>query len=86
MAAKHGFEADHIYQYALKGYSAVIPNSAVEKIMSDPRVKYLEPDTIHYAIGKRSPDPSEENTMQEVVPTGVKLIGAYPCEPWSSGC
>ncbi len=48
VAAEHSrrYEAQvsHVYEYALKGYAAVIPDRRVAEVRSDPRVDYMERD------------------------------------------
>jgi subtilisin family serine protease len=39
-----GIQVRHVYQHALKGYAAVIPNAAVAAVRADERVAYVEPD------------------------------------------
>jgi len=63
MATKHGLALGHIYQHALKGYSATIPEPALAKIKADPRIKYLEPDREVHALG-------------QIIPTGINRIDA----------
>jgi subtilisin family serine protease len=43
-AARYGVGVDHVYRYALKGYSAVIPNDRVAAVRFDGNVDYIEPD------------------------------------------
>ncbi|MEW6379423.1 MAG: protease inhibitor I9 family protein [bacterium] len=59
MAAGHGLALEHIYQHALKGYAATIPEHALADLKSDPTVKYIEPDSMVYAFG-------------QTIPTGIK--------------
>jgi len=61
--AAHGGRVGFVYRYALKGYSAVLGKGAVEVLRSDPRVKYVTPDSIG------------EGGAQST-PTGVKRVFA----------
>jgi len=45
-AKSHRAEVGFVYSHALKGYSAVIPDSRLSAIRSDSRVAYVEPDGI----------------------------------------
>jgi subtilisin family serine protease len=48
VASEHGravaANVDHVYEHALKGYAAVIPNDRVAEVRNDPRVAYVEED------------------------------------------
>jgi subtilisin len=44
--ASHGGRVGFVYRYALKGYSAVLSKAAVEALRSDPRVKFVTPDSV----------------------------------------
>src|SRR4051794_21341602 len=41
---KYGVEASHLYRHALKGYAAKIPAAGLDRLLSDPRVAFVEPD------------------------------------------
>ncbi len=43
LARSHGFELDHVYGTAVKGFSAPIPDRAIAAIQNDPRVVSVEP-------------------------------------------
>jgi subtilisin family serine protease len=43
-ANKYGAAVDHVWSYALHGYSAVIPNDRVAAVRADANVAYVEPD------------------------------------------
>lgn len=64
---RHGAEVSHVYQHALKGYAAELPEQALQGISRDPRVAFIEPDR------------TIEVTSQ-TVPTGVKRVYA-PSNP-----
>ncbi|MEW5803162.1 MAG: S8 family peptidase [bacterium] len=51
------------YNHCLKGFSAIIPAPAMVKVMQDPRIKYIEPDSIAYAL-------------QQTLPPGVGRVKA----------
>ena len=44
VASSHGVTPEHVYQYALKGFSATLPSPSVQGLSRDPRVAYLELD------------------------------------------
>jgi subtilisin len=50
MAQRHGLGVGHVYQWALRGFSAVIPDARLEAVKSDPRVRYVFQDRAMYAI------------------------------------
>jgi subtilisin family serine protease len=43
-AQQHAAQVGFVYRYAIKGYSAVIPERRLGAIEDDPRVDYVEPD------------------------------------------
>jgi subtilisin family serine protease len=82
MAHKHGLKISHVYSHALKGYSAVIPDSQLSKVISDDRVNYINEDQV-VSISKpgngRGPNNGGGNDPvtdpePDRIPTGVKRI------------
>ena len=63
MAQRHGLAMGHIYKYALKGFSAVIPAAALDAIRHDPRVSFVEQDHMVQAFA-------------QTIPTGINRIDA----------
>src|SRR5213593_2044649 len=55
MAQRHGLAMGHIYKYALKGFSAVIPAAALDAIRHDPRVNFVEQDQMVQAFAQTIP-------------------------------
>ena len=51
LARAHGGVPDHIYNYALKGFSIRIPESAARALSNNPRVAYVEQDSEVVATG-----------------------------------
>jgi len=51
LARTHGGVPDHIYNYALKGFSIRIPESAARALSNNPRVAYVEADSFVVATG-----------------------------------
>jgi aqualysin 1 len=43
-ARRRGLRVRHVYQNAIKGYSAVIPEGELQEVEDDPRVAFVEPD------------------------------------------
>ena len=39
-----GFTVNHVYQFALKGFSATLPDAALAALQRNPQVAYIEPD------------------------------------------
>jgi len=39
----HGAAVEHVYRHALKGFSANLPDAAVQRLQNDPRIKYIVP-------------------------------------------
>ncbi len=76
MARTHGAAVGFTYRYALKGFSATIPASRLEKLRSDPRVKSVEPDLIA-TISKR-PAPEPPTAEEQKVDWGIDEIDAEP--------
>lgn len=44
-----GARVSHVYQHALKGYAATLPQALLARLLSDARVVRVEPDAIAYA-------------------------------------
>lgn len=60
---KHGLALGHVYKYALKGFSAMIPAAVLDKVKSDARVSYIEND-------------QSVEAFAQTVPTGINRIDA----------
>lgn len=58
LVAQHGGTLHFTYQYALKGFAASFPASAVAALSRNPHVAYIESDQVMRAIGVESPTPS----------------------------
>jgi aqualysin 1 len=54
-ARRYGVSADLVYQHALKGYAAVIPNDRVAEVRLDENVAYLEADGVAEATAQTLP-------------------------------
>jgi aqualysin 1 len=62
-ARHYGSQVRHVYQNALKGYAAVIPNERIVAVRNDERVDYVEPD-------------QEVRTTDQTLPWGIDKIDA----------
>lgn len=84
---KHGLGLGFIYGHALKGFSAVIPDSVLEKVRNDPRVSFVEQDQLVEAFvlqpfhhqptheGGKQSQPAPTQPL-ETTPTGINRIDA----------
>lgn len=54
LAAAHGSAPRFIYEHALKGFAAQLPEQAVEALSRNPNVAYIEPDSVVWAFGSQS--------------------------------
>jgi aqualysin 1 len=55
MARDHGFGVGFVYNHALKGFSATIPEARLKDVRSDERVAYVEPDGTAHATEQTLP-------------------------------
>ena len=62
----HGGQLGHVYQHAVKGFSAQLPAAALEALQKNPLVKRIEPDLVMSAFADDV----------QVLPTGVNRIDA----------
>ena len=62
-ANKYGAAVDHVYNFALHGYSAVIPNNRVAALRADENVSFVSEDGTVDALAQQAP-------------TGIRRIGA----------
>lgn len=86
MAKQHGLSITHVYGTAIKGYSAVIPSGQLDKVVSDPRVNYVEQDAVVTIDKQPSNDKKPSNPGHgggggggtsdppQETPTGISLI------------
>lgn len=63
MARSHGLAVGHVYENALKGFAAHIPEARLQKLKADPRVQFVSID-------------GEVHTTAQVSPTGFQRAGA----------
>lgn len=76
LAARHRLLPDFVYTAAGNGFAGFVPPGQLSALQSDPDVVSIVPDRVVTAIGKptRPPPPAPA----QVVPEGVKRIGAEP--------
>lgn len=67
LAARHAISVEHVYDTALKGFSAKIPRPFVARLMQEPGINNILPDTIVEAFCHTGP---------QQLPTGVNRIQA----------
>jgi aqualysin 1 len=51
----HGFQSDHVYSHALRGFAARLTSRQIAALENDPRVKYVEADGTAYANAQTLP-------------------------------
>jgi len=54
LAAAHGGEIRYIYEHAIQGFAARLPEAAVAALEKNPQVAYVEPDQVVWAVGSQS--------------------------------
>ncbi len=55
-ANEHGLQTGFVYRYAIKGYSATIPNEqALQRVRNEDEVKYVEQDGVVNAVAQTLP-------------------------------
>jgi subtilisin len=81
----YGTTKGFVYDYALKGFSAKIPADKLANIVSDPRIRFVEPDLIIHALpfdiatkGGNGNGNNQGGSSQppQTLPTGVNRIDA----------
>jgi subtilisin len=68
-----GAQLSHVYRYALKGYAARIPDAALAKVRSDPRVLYVAPDS-EVSAASTCPINTTSGFSSQCIPPGVDRI------------
>lgn len=79
VAAAHGLAADHVYTAAVNGFAGHIPPGRLQALQNDPRVVAIVPDRAVMAFVR--PGDGGSGSTAQVVPQGVKRIGATPGNP-----
>jgi subtilisin family serine protease len=70
LARRHGFSVQHVYQFALKGFSASMSPEAANALAKNPNVAYVEQDSHAHPL------------VQSYVPAGVLRINADASPMW----
>jgi hypothetical protein len=84
MAKEHSFGIRNVFQHAVRGFSAGMPESVVNKLRKDSRVKYIEEDGLASVLGKpegagKKPPKDGDSCADEpaqVTPYGITREGA----------
>ncbi len=63
LKSRFGIETGHVYEKALKGFSAYIPENAINGLKNNPNIAYIEPDITMTAFA-------------QTIPTGISRIQA----------
>ncbi len=83
MAQERGLSISHVYGTAVNGFSGIIPPGQLDKIASDPRVKYIEEDSVMYISARGGipgppsgggDDEEEPVSSSQETPTGITRI------------
>jgi subtilisin family serine protease len=82
MAQERGLGISHVYGTAINGFSAIVPRGQLDNISSDPRVNYIEQDSVVSIFKKPAGTPGnggndggDSTQPQQVIPTGIERIG-----------
>lgn len=83
VAGKHGLAPAFVFQKALNGFGGFIPPGQLRALQNDPLVTAIIPNREVQAIGKpgdtgKGNKGSEPAPAEQIVPEGVKRIGAAP--------
>jgi subtilisin family serine protease len=62
-AGKSGIQVGHVYENAIRGFSASLPEQALNGLKNHPLISYIEPDLEMFAIA-------------QTIPTGIRRISA----------
>jgi subtilisin family serine protease len=63
LASRHGLGVLYVYEHALKGFAATVPDAALNALRGDARVKFISEDRVVRAFA-------------QTLPTGVNRINA----------
>jgi subtilisin family serine protease len=74
-ARAHGVAADHVFGRALNGYAGFIPPGLLARVAADPQVEAIIPDRV---VSIQAKPGGGGGGAGQVVPEGVKRIGAAP--------
>lgn len=68
-----GFQSDHIYSHAVRGFAARLTAQQLQQLQNDRLVSYIEPDGIMQAHQVKPPP---DGSTGQVLPWGIDRIGA----------
>ena len=78
LVAAGGGELHHTYRYALKGFAATLPASAVEGLRHNPQVASIEPDQPATPLAVQTPSPwALDRSDQRTLPRNDTFIYNY---------
>lgn len=72
MAKTHGLGVDQVYEHALKGFAATIPDARLEAVKKDTRVDFVSDDREVTTFAKNPP----VSVAAQQLPTGIDRINA----------
>ena len=86
VASSHRVIPTHLYQRALRGFAATLPDAALKRLLNDPNVDYIEPDGRVWAIApgygvNRGKPPKNGGgggdlpVVAQVTPWGISRVG-----------
>ena len=78
VAPAHGAAVSFVYRKAVNGFAGTVPPGQLAALAADPRVIRVVPDRAIAAIGKPQGGGGGGTVAPQVVPEGVKRIGAAP--------
>ena len=88
----HGLRPDFVYTRAVKGFAGFVPPGQLRALEQDPSVLSIAPDRVVKAVGNvdvqvkpDSPGKPGGGAPKQVVPEGVKRIGADPANAAFTG-
>ena len=88
----HGLRPDFVYTRAVKGFAGFVPPGQLRALKQDPSVLSIAPDRVIKAVGNvdvqvkpDSPGKPGGGAPKQVVPEGVKRIGAAPANATFTG-
>lgn len=77
----HKVVPSHVYRHTIKGFAATLPDAALKRLLDDPNVDYIEPDTLVWVSrpGKARPPKDDGNTTDppannQVTPWGISQV------------